>query len=130
MANLKEFLAQTLGAPVTVITTAETDILNSGRIPVALQSNTVLVDAVIEATVGTAGTTLTIKIYRGGDKTGTLVYTSQAFSVAAGNKVNFGVKFSETLQSAGEAQYAITVTVASATGNTTVNAAGIDVTLF
>jgi hypothetical protein len=115
-----------VGTAVTVTTTAETVAATSAPCNVDNLATNVQLEASLDISVGAAGATVTIKLERGTAAGGTPITkggTWGPFAVSASTRYNFTVQGVDTPgQSAGQ-QYVATVTVGSASGNSTVNVA-------
>jgi hypothetical protein len=130
MPNVKAIDATKLTSAVTVTNATETAFLTSPAVPTTLPTNKVSVDFTCELTVGTSGTTATLKIYRGTSTGGTLIYTSDAFTVVAGSKYSLEAATVDNLQGTESAQYTCSVTVGSGAANSTVDNAVATVMVF
>lgn len=116
----------------TLVTTAETQILYSGRVYLPFQSIRSIIKCWVQVIGGTAITTLTARIRKGNGITGTEVGTPQAmqFNAGAGNCQEFSRIVSETLNNVEFADYSLTLTQAAATGNGTVANAAMEVDII
>jgi hypothetical protein len=110
----------------TVVTTAETAVQVTGVVPSPPSGGQgVRIRVSIQLTVGTAGTSLTVRVRQGNGLTGTIVGNPQAIVVAAGI-VATSVEYVDYAPPV-NGQYTATVTVGAATGNSTVNQAVAEV---
>lgn len=121
-----------LASPVTVVTTGETAVLTSPAVSDDLASNTttgVDINGFLNVTAGTAATLATIRIRQGSGITGTVVYQSEPFTVAAGSEYQVPYEGQDVSGFSGgaAAQYTVTIQMTAATGNSTVNSASINV---
>lgn len=130
MPNVKAIDATKLTAPVTVTNAAETAFLTSPAVPTTLTTNKVSVDFTCELTVGTSGVTATLKIYRGTSTSGVLLYTSDAFTVVAGNKYSLEGATTDQVSGTESVSYTCSVTVGSGAANSTVDNAIATVIVF
>lgn len=111
----------TVGTSTTVTTTAETVVNTSSAVNTDTVEQVVAIDAVVDLTVGTGGATVTLKIERGTVAGGTLVQAVGPLTVTAGNRVQQSIMAVDRPGVVTGQQYALTVTVASASGNSTCN---------
>lgn len=112
---------------LTVTTT--TELLCAYSLPVKASYQTVryCVRAWLNITMSAASTTITLRIRRGNGITGAVVGGGFAENVVASNTDDFNCCFSEQQINAEFADYSLTVQMAAASGNSTVNAAMIEV---
>jgi hypothetical protein len=84
-----------------------------------------LIEATIDLTIGTGGTTVTLKIERGTAAAGTNVQTIGPLTAVAANRVQYTIIALDTPGQVVSQQYVCTVTVGAATGNSTCNYAAL-----
>lgn len=113
-------------AGVVVTTTAETVAATVQGISTEAGGDTVQLEGQLEVTVGTAGTSVVLKIERGSAAGSTLVIADTAVNVAAGNTVNLSINGSDSPGEVAGQSYILTVTVGAATGNSTVTQAQLN----
>jgi hypothetical protein len=105
--------------PIAVVTTAET--LVAVGVPLPLQSSTgkAAIVGLVQLTVGTGTTAVTLRIYRGATAAGGLVATGipQAGSFTVGSTALFTVAVVDPLNTSGGAQYCMTVQATGASAN-------------
>lgn len=112
---------------VNVVTVAETVAVATPAID-ASAGDPVDIEATLDVTVGGGGTSITVKVERGGAVGGAVVATFGPYTVVAGNRVNLSVNATD--QQPGDVagqQYVVTVQVTAAAGNSTVNNAYVGV---
>jgi len=117
-----------IGSAVAIVTTTETVVATSSPINADNLEQYVSIEGLLDLTVGTAGTTVTLRLRRGTTTAGTLISqlnTWGPFTVTATNRVNFAIGGYDVPGLSGGIQYVLTVAVASATGNSTANSAAI-----
>lgn len=118
-----------VGNGVTVTTTSETTVAATPPRGYSTASGTaqgVRIRADIGLTPGTGAVTCTVKVYRG-TSAGTLLSTSPAFTVVATQPIAITYAAMDSAPpQPGPNQYTVTVTMGSASGNTTVNHALIE----
>lgn len=105
---------------ITVTTTSETVAATLSGVSTARGGEKVTVTGVLVVTVGTAGTVVTVKVRRGTSTSGTQIGEDAAVSVTAANTVAIPFGAEDTPGDVDNASYVATVTVTSATGNSTV----------
>src|SRR5579885_369365 len=110
MPTVKDKNFKKLAAAINEITNAETDIIATNAVIIPFPTAHILVRGSVQVTQGASAGTVTVKIYRGADHTGTLVYTSDALSIGAAARLAIPFDFQEDLNGAANAQYALTVT--------------------
>lgn len=110
-----------LAAAINGITNVETLVIFSKAIIMPFVTGHALVTAVVNMANGAGAATVTLKLYRGVDLTGTLVYTTAAFNMAANANTEFSLMFEEDLTNQATLSYALSVT-------NSVNQAGNNVT--
>jgi hypothetical protein len=112
---------------VTLTTTTETTAVTSGPATASRQTANVCVFAWAQLTTGTATTTVTPRIRRGADTTGTLVGEANAVTIgaAAGSTEQFLAMVCEDRADVATVDYTFTLQQASATGNGTALQGGI-----
>ena len=113
---------------VTVVTTAETVAVTAGNIIAPNQTPRVYLNGTLDITIGTGGVTLTVKLERGTVAGGTVVATWGPATVVAGNRYVIDVNAVDLPGEIHGASYVMTVTVGSASGNSTVNTAILQAT--
>lgn len=105
---------------------AETAICTIGNMAIPA-SNVVDLEGSVDITIGTAGTSVTLKLERGSVAGGTVVATFGPFTVTAGNRYNFSINTSDSqANELAGAAYVLTATVANATAASTVNAVNVN----
>ena len=114
---------------VNVVTTAETVAATSPPVNTDGLQTVVSISGVLDVTIGTAGTTLTVKVERGAVAGGTLVTSQGPYTVTAAQRVPIPFAAVDVPGVVVGQLYVVTVTVAAATGNSTVNFASISVTV-
>lgn len=112
---------------VSIVTTAETALVTSNAVIMPFPVAHVLVKGVVELTPGTAAATATLKLYHGTAASGTPVFTSDALAVAQTAKIALPVMFQEDIAVGAGLQYTLSITVASASGNSTADFANLEV---
>lgn len=115
-----------VGTAVTVTTTAETVAATLNGVNADNLETQVNLEANLDITIGTGGVTLTVKFERGTAAGGTTVSkgaTWGPFTVVAANRVNINAAAVDTPGNVAGQSYVVTVTVGSASGNSTVNTA-------
>lgn len=105
----------------TIVTTAETVILTTPPLTLPLDFAQVMIFWYHLLLVGTGGVTATVNLRRGTAVSSTLINISQGVTVAAGNRVVLAGCYIDTPGAVGGQQYSTTITVGSATANSTVN---------
>jgi hypothetical protein len=114
-------------AAVTITTTNETIVAKTNPFDMfaAGEGSRFMVWFEALVTVGTAGTAVTVRIYRGptGTTADTLIATSSAINATAGNVVQVAAStIDSTSQDYAGVMYSASITVTGATGNSTVGA--------
>jgi hypothetical protein len=119
MPDLTELAVAHVTADVALVTVAETAIITSETIFVTSPEARVLVLAVAQLTTGAATTTVTPRIRRGADATGTLVGDAVPITIgaAAGSTEQYVHGVIDTLDNVDQVQYTYTLQQASASGN-------------
>jgi hypothetical protein len=121
MAAPKGIGGTKLASAVSVTTTAETAALTTASVNTTLPNNTILIDFWLQITLSAASTTVTCKIYRGASTSGTLIFTCDAITVTASTKVDLHARTTDVVAGLESVQYTVSVTVASASGTSTVD---------
>ena len=108
-------------ANVTLTTTSETAIITSNPLSKKRIGSSYFVVAWAQLTTGTATTTVTPRLRRGTDTSGTVVGEANAITVgaAAGSNETFDDQAQDTPGDVAFQQYTLTLQQASATGNGT-----------
>jgi len=119
MPELEEVGINYSAAAVTLVTTAETVVISSGRVPVPRQTCQVLIRAQCVLATGAGTTTVTPRIRRGTTTAGTEVGVgiAQEVKAAAGSKELFAETVMEERQNVDSVEYSFTLAQASASGN-------------
>lgn len=115
----------TTATGVTVTTTAETVAVISSPVNTDQNESVVVLDGLVDITVGTGGATVTLKLERGNVAGGTLVQAVGPLTVTAANRYQASILGIDRPGVVTGQLYVLTVTVASATGNSTVNFAAL-----
>jgi hypothetical protein len=113
----------------TITTTTETVVATLGGLNTAPSQSRVAMTGIVNITVGTGGTSVTLRVRRA-SVSGTVVGVAMSHTVAAGSNYSLAV---QALDSPGEvagATYVVTVAVTAATGNSTVNYAHLEATTY
>lgn len=111
----------TVGGSVTVTTTTETVVVVSAVCNTDAIESVVLLDALVDLTIGTGGLTATLSIRRGNGITGTVVAAIGPLTVVAGNRQQFSHLAVDKPGLVTGMVYSFTVTIGSASGNSTAN---------
>ena len=130
MPDIQEVGFGRVTADTTVVTTAETEAAESGRIAVPRANMTALIIAFINLDSGAGTTAVTPRIRNGTDTGGTLVSEAIAHETTAAEAATWVVTATEVLGDVGEVQYIASVLQTGATGNGTINNATIIVLLL
>lgn len=101
----------------SIPTTTETVVATLPPFSTDGAAQSVLLQAVVDFTVGTAATTAVIRIRRGTTAAGTIVATSGSLTVAAGNLVSLSCDGVDQPGEVADQQYVVTVQQGAATGN-------------
>ena len=127
MADILEAELTTSGSDVTLVTTAETEGINSPEVVAPRQTVRVLILAWGQLTTGTGTTAVTPRIRRGTGTAGTLVGEANAETAkaAAGSTEPFFLLASEARADVDRVQYTLTLQQTAATGNGTLLQAAI-----
>ena len=119
-----------LGAAIFGITNVETLAITSNPVIMPNVTAHILIHGTVEAGNGAGAAILTLKLYRGASITGTLVFTSQGYPIAANAAQPFSFDFEEDLANAAGAQYTLSVTNNVNQANNNINSALIVVTVL
>jgi hypothetical protein len=114
-----------VGGSVSVTTTAETVVVTSAPTSTEATEGVVAIEGVIDLTVGTGGLTATLNIRRGTTAGGTLVQSIGPLTVVAANRYQASIVAVDRPGIVTGLQYCLTVTVGSASGNSTANYSSI-----
>lgn len=117
MAEAREVAIGRATTNVTVTGTTETTVVATEKISPDRPGRRVLLVALFTHTTGASVDGLTAILYRGADENGTQVSEATEVAVAAAAIVQGHVTAIDTLPDVGEAQWALSLTQASATGN-------------
>lgn len=109
----------------TVVTTAETAIATLPGISLNDASESIYLRGSAIITIGTAGVTAELQVRRGNGITGSIVSVSKPVTVTAAAVAQLAVECIDTPGHLAGGQYTLTVTVASASGNSTVALASL-----
>lgn len=113
---------------ITITTTAETLIVTSYPVNFDHSPAHVNIEGLVMLTVGTAGATVTPKLYQGPAVSAAfLQWTGDAITVIAANKVVIPFQFEQDITLGGSLVYTLSLTVGSASGNSTADYANIRV---
>lgn len=117
----------TFSTDVTIVTTTEKDLINSGPVTAARQTVNVCVIAWAQVTTGTNTTALTPRIRRGTGIAGTAVGEANAEQVkaAAGSTEPMFILVCEDRSDVATVDYSLTVTQTAASANGSALAGGI-----
>lgn len=104
----------------TIVTTAETIIATTAPISPSVDTGIVIISWYVVVTIGTAGTSLAVRIRRGQLLTSALVNVFAPLTVVAGNTVEASGIYNDAPPGVlASQQYSLTLTVGAATGNST-----------
>jgi hypothetical protein len=113
----------------TITTTTETVVATLSGLNTGIAQSRVAITGIVNITVGTGGTSVTLRVRRAA-VSGTVVGVAISHTVTAGSTYSLAV---QALDSPGEvagATYVVTVAVTAATGNSTVNYAHLEATVY
>ena len=130
MPNVLQKIVSSTLVNATVVTTAETQILYSGRVSIPFATIRAVIKAWIQMSAGTAATGIRVQVRRGNGVAGTLLGSTLATTVVAGNIVELSYRINEQLSGFEGQDYSVTVTQVAATGNGTVQQAQIEVEMI
>lgn len=124
--------AQSIAAPIALVTTAETLAAVGFALSLPSGNGKSVVKCFAQVTGGTNTTALVLKIYRGSTTAGTLLQTSTLNMVAVAGITNFMLTavFLDVLQLATQAQYCFSITQTAATANGNIVSATIETELL
>lgn len=127
MPDIREAQINFVTADVTLTTTTEGAVVDSGPIVAPFQTHRVVILAWGQLVTGAGTTTVTPRIRRGTTTAGTLVGEANAEEVkaAAGSREPFFLMVSEERVDVESVTYVLTLAQAGATGNGTVSQAAI-----
>jgi hypothetical protein len=113
----------------TVTTTAETLVAQVKEINTSGLQRNVAMLGIVNITVGTGGTSITLRVRRE-SVSGYVVGVATSHTVAAGSTYSLAIQAIDQPGEISRAVYVLTVTVAGATGNSTVNYAHLGATVY
>lgn len=126
---LQKAVSPVLSSAVTLVTTAETLVVYSGRCEIQYQTVRALISGWVNVLIGTTATAIVLRLRRGNGITGALIAT-MTINVTAGNTVECEVRFNEQLLNQEFQDYSLTAQQTAATANGTVNLAEIAVEMI
>ena len=116
-------------APAATITgSTELVAVTSNGVNTGAPGARVMIRGYLNATAGTVGTTLTIRIRRGTSITGTLVGQADVFTIVASTINQLAILAVDSPGEVAQQQYVVTVQQGAGAGNGTLNDAGIETT--
>jgi len=115
---------------VSVPTSAQTQILYSGRVQVTLPTVRAVVKGFMNITSGTSCVILQARVYRGQFATGSGVGSNILRNTTAGNSDELNFAWSEQLLNVEYVDYSVTLTCVSATAASTVNIGLLEIELI
>jgi len=110
----------TVTSSQSVTTTTETAVATMSRLNVDRIQRRIQFNGLVNITPGTGGTSVTLRVRRG-SVGGTIVGVAQAQAVTAGSTYSIAINVTDEPGEVAGAGYVLTVAVASATDNSTVN---------
>lgn len=119
--TLLKRLRSLVSANVTITTTTETVVATLTGISTRYASERVALHGWVQLTTGTATTTVTLRVRRGTDTSGSLIGEANAVSIgaAAGGTEQFDIDVEDTPGDVASQSYVLTAQQAAATGNGT-----------
>jgi hypothetical protein len=119
-----------LAAAINGITNVETIAIVSKAVIMPYANAHILIHAGSLVTNGAGASTLLIKLYRGVDLTGVLVYTGNSPTVPAAQTYSISADFEEDISLAAQLQYTVSVTLSTNQAGNNINTADIVVTVL
>lgn len=125
MARTQEVVASFSPTNVTVTTTSETAAITSDPVKATRRHMRVAVVGLVEITLGTGATALSIRVRRGSGTSGTSVLQIIPDDAAAGDRIVVPILTADTVEDVESVVYTITVAVTGATADSTIENASI-----